>query len=200
MCRQERNPMAGDSEKVSQDEIEDLLRQAQQVAGHTPPPIAPGVVIACLVPPVIWTVADNKEALPLHLPGLVTDRIALFIVAFVVWMALSNLWSPNPRVGIAPASWSFAVLAIVYAVTSLAPPVAAAAPWLAIHNSSPAHLPEADQLAGHALDFGQHRRVGRPTGHRGNVQMAMRIHHPQRLRGHRAEDGHHVLSRHNTFK
>lgn len=33
--------MAGDSEKVSQDEIEDLLRQAQQVAGHTPPPIAP---------------------------------------------------------------------------------------------------------------------------------------------------------------
>ncbi len=89
------------------------------------PPIAPGVVIACLVPPVIWTVADNKEALPLHLPGLVTDRIALFIVAFVVWMALSNLWSPNPRVGIATASWSFAVLAIVYAVTSLAPRVAA---------------------------------------------------------------------------
>lgn len=33
--------MAGDSEKVSQDEIEDLLRQAQQVAGHTPPPNAP---------------------------------------------------------------------------------------------------------------------------------------------------------------
>ncbi|WP_425614728.1 flagellar motor switch protein FliN [Anatilimnocola sp. NA78] len=30
--------MAGDTEKVSQDEIEDLLRQAQQVAGHTPPP------------------------------------------------------------------------------------------------------------------------------------------------------------------
>jgi len=33
--------MAGDSEKVSQDEIEDLLRQAQQVAGHTPPAVAP---------------------------------------------------------------------------------------------------------------------------------------------------------------
>lgn len=33
--------MAGDSEKISQDEIEQLLLQAQQVAGHTPPPIAP---------------------------------------------------------------------------------------------------------------------------------------------------------------
>jgi flagellar motor switch protein FliN/FliY len=33
--------MGGDSEKVSQDEIEALLKQAQQVAGHTPPPLAP---------------------------------------------------------------------------------------------------------------------------------------------------------------
>lgn len=33
--------MAGDSEKVSQDEIEQLLLQAQQVAGHKPPPLAP---------------------------------------------------------------------------------------------------------------------------------------------------------------
>jgi flagellar motor switch protein FliN/FliY len=33
--------MAGDSEKVSQDEIEQLLLQAQQVAGHKPPPPAP---------------------------------------------------------------------------------------------------------------------------------------------------------------
>ena len=32
--------MAGDSEKVSQDEIEQLLMQAQQVAGHKPPPLA----------------------------------------------------------------------------------------------------------------------------------------------------------------
>lgn len=30
-----------DSEKISQDEIEQLLMQAQQVAGHTPPVIAP---------------------------------------------------------------------------------------------------------------------------------------------------------------
>ena len=33
--------MAGESEKISQDEIEQLLMQAQQVAGHTPPVIAP---------------------------------------------------------------------------------------------------------------------------------------------------------------
>ncbi len=30
-----------DSEKISQDEIEQLLMQAQQVAGHKPPPVAP---------------------------------------------------------------------------------------------------------------------------------------------------------------
>lgn len=88
------------------------------------PPIAPGVLVACLLPPVVWTIADHKQALPFHLPGLVTDRIAVFIFAFVVWMALSNVWSPNPRVGMAAASWSFAILGIVYAVTSLAPRVA----------------------------------------------------------------------------
>ncbi|QDU29152.1 Flagellar motor switch protein FliN [Anatilimnocola aggregata] len=38
--------MASDSEKVSQDEIEDLLRQAQQVAGHTPPPAVPNPAAA----------------------------------------------------------------------------------------------------------------------------------------------------------
>jgi flagellar motor switch protein FliN len=44
--------MAGDSDKVSQDEIEDLLRQAQQVAGHTPPPIAPAAAPVGAVGPV----------------------------------------------------------------------------------------------------------------------------------------------------
>lgn len=37
--------MAGDSEKISQDEIEQLLLQAQQVAGHTPPVIAPATPV-----------------------------------------------------------------------------------------------------------------------------------------------------------
>lgn len=50
--------MAGDTEKVSQDEIEDLLRQAQQVAGHTPQPVTPAAA------PVVSTVGQSEiEAL-----------------------------------------------------------------------------------------------------------------------------------------
>lgn len=53
--------MAGDSEKISQDEIEQLLLQAQQVAGHTPPPIAPAQPAA---PPAGGPIGQNEiEAL-----------------------------------------------------------------------------------------------------------------------------------------
>lgn len=85
------------------------------------PPVAPGVLVACLVPPLVWMAADQPRSLALHAPR---DSLTLCLLAFIAWMALSTLWSPNPRVGMVTACWSLAVLVIVYAVTSLAPRVA----------------------------------------------------------------------------
>jgi flagellar motor switch protein FliN/FliY len=55
--------MAGDSEKVSQDEIEQLLRQAQEVAGHKP--VAPGPISPAAAP----VTQSEIEALLKPLPG-----------------------------------------------------------------------------------------------------------------------------------
>jgi flagellar motor switch protein FliN/FliY len=55
--------MAGDSEKVSQDEIEQLLMQAQQVAGHKPAPLSP----APAAPPTVGQ--SDIEALLKPMPG-----------------------------------------------------------------------------------------------------------------------------------
>ena len=53
-----------ESEKISQDEIEQLLMQAQQVAGHKPPPLAPVAAVASAAPTPPGPVGQNEiEAL-----------------------------------------------------------------------------------------------------------------------------------------
>lgn len=90
------------------------------------PQTAPGILVSCLVAPVIWCHADGQ---PLTVPGQngdhsQTNLMAALILAFIVWMLASLAWSPNRRIGLAATVWCFVIFAVTFVVTSLAPRVA----------------------------------------------------------------------------
>lgn len=91
------------------------------------PQIAPGLLVSCLVLPLLWCIADGKPIEVLVLPAHDRLQIALMggsILAYILWMLVSLKWSPNPRPGLAAVTWCLAAFAITVTVSSLAPRVA----------------------------------------------------------------------------
>lgn len=89
------------------------------------PAAAPGVLVACLVPPILWCRADKRS---LSLTGTLGGGaiwIWLAPACFAAWMLLSTSWSPDARTGMAAAIRCLAALAIVFTVATLAPRVSA---------------------------------------------------------------------------
>lgn len=89
------------------------------------PPAAPGILVGCLLPPIVWCLVDAHPLRLIAAPATLPVGAWLAPLGFVAWMALSVLWSPDPRTGLAAVAWCAAVLAIVFTVTTLAPRVSA---------------------------------------------------------------------------